>query len=27
MEEMYGAAKKAYRYSGVVGTIELDDFI
>ncbi len=27
MEEMYGATKAPHRYLGVVGIIELDDFI
>ncbi len=27
MEEMYGTTKGPYRYSRVIGTIELDNFI
>jgi len=27
MEDMYGANKGPHRYLGVIGTIELDDFI
>jgi hypothetical protein len=27
MEEMYGATKRPYLYSKVIGTIELNDFI
>jgi hypothetical protein len=27
MEDMYGATKRPYQYLGVVGTIELNDFI
>jgi hypothetical protein len=27
MDDMYGATKRPYQYSKVVGTIELDDFI
>jgi uncharacterized protein YfdQ (DUF2303 family) len=27
MEDMYGASKGSYRFSGAINTIELDDFI
>jgi hypothetical protein len=27
MDDMYGATKWPYQYLGVVGTIEVDDFI